>query len=133
MDRDDRSDADVADLKKSGTCVLPLRDLENYLWDDEILKKLCMSAGKPELEAQVLEAMQTALTASRGRGKPTDDVKAASCDAYVNIKQLLGLLQCGNLPCAFARDTLAPLITPETRVYSQLRDAIFGPVNMPHQ
>lgn len=133
MDRDDRSDAEVADLKKSGTCVLPLRDLENYLWDDEILKKLCMSAGKPELEAQVLEAMQTALTASRGRGKPTDDVKAASCDAYVNIKQLLGLLQCGNLPCAFARDTLAPLITPETRVYSQLRDAIFGPVNMPHQ
>ena len=133
MDRDDRSDAEVADLKKSGTCVLPLRDLENYLWDDEILKKLCMSAGKPELEAQVLEAMQTALMASRGRGKPTDDVKAASCDAYVNIKQLLGLLQCGNLPCAFARDTLAPLITPETRVYSQLRDAIFGPVNMPHQ
>lgn len=133
MDRDDRSDAEIADLKKSGTCVLPLRDLENYLWDDEILQKLCVSVGKPELEAQVLEAMQAALMASRDRGKPTDDVKAASCDAYVNIKQLLGLLQCGNLPCAFARDTLVPLITSETCVYSKLRDAIFGPGNVPLQ
>jgi hypothetical protein len=45
---------------------------------------------------------------------------------YIEAKRILSLVGCGNNVEAFCRDTLAPLVTPATKVYSQLREDIFG-------
>lgn len=126
VDRDDRSDEEVAELKKDGIRVLRLRDIENYLWADEVLEKLCQECGRSELAGEVLQAKAEALQDSIERGNPIDDVKSASGRLSVAVKNLLGLTQCGNTKEAFCLATLVPLVTPETRTYGELKQAVFG-------
>lgn len=59
------------------------------------------------------------------RGNPVDDVKSASGEIFVELKKLLRLRGCGNTTDAFLRDTIAPLITPDTQVYQNLKSDIF--------
>ena len=61
----------------------------------------------------------------KNRKNPKDDIKSASGDIYTNLKKLLELTQCGNNTNTFLRDTMAPLITPDTKVYSELKKEIF--------
>jgi AAA domain, putative AbiEii toxin, Type IV TA system len=54
IDRDGRSDVEIADLENQGYRVLRQRHLEAYLFDDEVLKALCDAVGKPDQEPQLL-------------------------------------------------------------------------------
>jgi len=128
FDRDDRHEDEIRQLQTGGTQVLQRRDLESYLWDNEILQALCNLHGQSEKLAELLAEKQQALTDGEQQGKPTDDIKAASGHLYNKCKQILGLTQCGNDAEAFARLTLAPLVKPETRVYQELADIVVGPV-----
>jgi AAA domain, putative AbiEii toxin, Type IV TA system len=124
-DRDDRSTTEIQELSAKGIRVLNKRDLENYLWDDEILNKLAESKGQPN-EASLLVAEKNRLISTLSPEKPADDIKAVSDQLYAFCKRTLSITQCGNNAEAFARDTLAPLITPETTIYQQLEQIIFG-------
>lgn len=124
IDRDGRSPVETAEAQASGVRVLTRRHLESYLADDEILAALCN--GDVGATADVLAAKQTALAASVGRGNAPDDVKSAVGDLTVAIRRRLNLMNAGNTTDAFLRDTLAPLVTPGTSAYSQLRLDIFG-------
>lgn len=126
VDQDDRSPQEIVDLRAEGVRVLSKRHLEAYLMADEILTKLCEAHGQPEAVPTVLAAKQQAITESCSRGKPTDDVKSASGQIYVQTKKILRLTQAGNTTEIFIRDTLAPLVTPETDTYTELRHDIFG-------
>lgn len=86
----------------------------------------CATVGKAELENSALTIKQQAINASISRGNATDDIKSASNDIVTNIKKLLGLTACGNNGEAIIRDTITPLITPDTQVYQQLERLIFG-------
>ena len=109
-----------------GDRVLRRRQIEWYLFDDEVLSALAATSGHPELSADTISAKNAALAAAAGRGKPTDDMKSASGEAYVAIKKLLGITHGGNNARAFMRDTLAPLLVPEMTAYGELKDDIFG-------
>jgi len=126
VDRDDKSTAEIELLATQGVQVLSRRHIEAYLFDDEILSLLCTKFEKPQQISALLEAKQTAINNSVNRGNPEDDVKSAKCDIYKTAKQLLNLKGAGNTPDAFCRDTLAPLITPGTQVYADLKKDIFG-------
>ena len=115
VDRDDRSSKEVSDLATKGIKVLKERNLESYLLDDTVLKKLCDSVGKPEECDACLREKNEALTASIARGNAPDDYKSARGDIYNALKKRLALAKCGNNADAFIRDTLAPLITPDIR------------------
>ena len=54
-------------------------------------------------------------------------MKSAAGLIYNKAKQRLSLTGVGNDAKAFARNVLAPLITPDMSVYKELRAAIFGP------
>jgi hypothetical protein len=124
-DRDDRSALEIADLAKTNTKVLGRRDLESYLWDDEVITALAAQAGMPA-EAQLLIAeKQRLLAALPPAGKPADDVKAISGALYNEARTRLKLTGCGNNAVEFARATLAPLVTPGTKVFAELEAAIF--------
>jgi len=127
VDRDDHSFEDVADRVAKGVRVLSRRNLECYLFDNEVLIKLCTIVGKPEQAAgllsdkQILQHQATTL-----RAKAEDDVKAISGELYVTTRKRLGILGGGNDAKSFMRATLAPLVTQETSIYKILRKDIFG-------
>ena len=121
IDRDDRSPTEVAEVEAQGTIVLSRRNLESYLFADDVLEALVTSAGHPELLNDALKVKEDALTVSAGRGNAADDLKSAAGEIYANLKGLLDLQRCGNNADAFMRDTLAPLIAPGMETYDRLR------------
>ena len=126
VDRDDKSDEQVLECQNRHIKVLSRRHLECYLFDDDVIKKLCCEKNMPEKETECLELKKTALENSRNRENPIDDIKSASGEIYNGLKKILQLTQCGNNTHSFLRDTMAPLITPDMSVYNELKDCIFG-------
>jgi hypothetical protein len=120
VDRDDKSPAEISEANKKGIRVLKQRHIESYLLEDEIIEKLCNTTGNTAKIPDALQIKKDKIAASMARGNPSDDVKSASGDIYVELKKLLGLTGCGNTKDAFLRDTICPLITPDTTVYREL-------------
>jgi len=126
VDRDDRSEVEVAELETGQTIVLSRRNLESYLFADDVIEALVETNQKAELLAEALEIKQTALATSVARDNAADDLKSAAGEIYTNLKALLELQRCGNSTEAFMRDTLAPLIVPEMDTYIELRAAVIA-------
>lgn len=129
VDRDDRSAQEISELAEKGIKTLKERNLESYLLDDEVIKKLCDSVGKPEEYNECIREKNDALSASISRGNATDDYKSARGDIYNALKRRLALTKCGNNADTFIRDTLSILITPDMDVYKCLETEIFGNEN----
>jgi len=126
IDRDSRNEKEIADLKEKGCRVLSRRHIEAYLLDDEILRSLCVTQRQGEKTGEVLAAMKAAIEASVTRDNPSDDLKSAAGEFYTRVQKILDLPAAGSTSTAFLRDTLAPLVRPETSVYQQLKSDIFG-------
>ena len=126
FDRDDRSPNEIAELQARDIRVLRRRDLEDYLWDDEVLTKLCTTRGQAAEAGPLIAEKQSLLGQAQAAGKPTNDIKWISGPLYNEAKRRLALVGCGNNATAFARDTLAPLITQETAIYRELEEDVFG-------
>lgn len=126
FDRDDRSATEISELVASGTRVLGRRDLESYLWDDEILSELAAAAGRAAEAPALISEKQRLMAELAGQGKPVDDIKAIAGRMYNECKRRLQLTQCGNNSVDFARVTLAPLVKPGTRTYVDLEAAVFA-------
>lgn len=126
IDRDDRSAEESEYAKVRGTLVLSRRDLENFLYDDEVLNKLYLQNDQVEKAEAAIQKKTEIMTANVARGKSADDIKSASGELYNYLKKDLNLIQCGNNAQSFARDTLVPLIDPQMIVYSELKRDIFG-------
>ncbi|MGC8731883.1 MAG: ATP-dependent nuclease [Halothiobacillaceae bacterium] len=127
FDRDDRHESEIQQLRSDGTQVLQRRDLESYLWDDEVLEALCIQNGQPDKVSELKAEKAASLADGVSRGLPPDDIKAASGRLYNKCKQALGLTQCGNDAEAFARITLAPLLVPSMRVHQELASVVLAP------
>jgi predicted ATPase len=123
-DRDDKSPAEVEDFERRGGIVLRERNLESYLFADDVLEALLAREGKPQVKEEVRRLKTGAIAASVARGNAPDDIKSAAGELYVGLKKLLGLKSCGNSTDAFMRDTLAPLIRPPMATYTQLHAGI---------
>ena len=125
VDRDDKSPQEIQELSDKGIKSSQRRHIENYLFDDEIIQKLCDSEGKSELIQDCINAKNIAIQNSIDRGNPTDDTKSASGNIYTELKRILRLTQRGNNISAFIRDTMTPLVTEDTNIYKELEKEIF--------
>jgi len=123
-DRDDKSDAEVIAFEASNGIVLPERNLESYLFANDVLTQLAASASKPERTNDLLQIKADALADSVGRGNRPDDLKSAAGKIYTESVRLLELVRAGNDKDAFMRDTLAPLIAPGMPTHDDLKRAI---------
>jgi hypothetical protein len=123
-DRDDKSNTEVADLLTQGVITLPLRNLESFLFADDVLEALVVREGKQPQLAAAQQIKQQALANSVARGNPADDLKSAAGEIYTELKTLLGLRRCGNNTDSFMRDTLAPLVVPPLATYAALKAAV---------
>jgi energy-coupling factor transporter ATP-binding protein EcfA2 len=121
VDRDDKSPAEIAEWEEKGGIVLSERNLESYLFADEVIEALVKREGKQSLLDDALKIKSNALDRSVARGNAPDDIKSAAGEIYTNLKKLLGLQRAGNNTDAFMRDTLAPLIVPGMETYRKLK------------
>lgn len=126
VDMDDRSPEQIKDYNKKNIKVLSRRHIECFLFDDEMIKKLCHEKEQDEKVSECLEIKRQAIENSVSRGNPDDDIKSASGEIYTNIRKLLSLKQCGNDTHSFLRDTMAPLLTSDMNLYAELENCIFG-------
>ena len=124
IDRDDRSEEEIADANRQEIQILSRRNLESYLFDDEVLRALAVSEKKEDKTEELLAEKQRIRAVKSG--SPQDDLKPACGEIYVACKNILGLTRCGNNAKTFMRDTLAPLVQPRMVVYEELRRDIFG-------
>lgn len=125
IDRDGMSDAEVEEHSRRGDRVLRRRHIESYLFDDEVLDLLCESMSAPEKKSALRLAKQENLAAAQANGHPSDHIKAAAGRITESCRRTLKLTNAGKNTGAFMRDTLAPLITPSTTVYRELKETIF--------
>lgn len=126
IDLDDHTPTDVAEFKTKGIQVLSLRQLEVYLYDDEVLTALCVSVGQPEKAVDLISAKSSAISNVVSQGFPSDDIKKAAGTIYVAAKRILTLKQVGDDAPAFARNTLSKLIKPGMAIYEKLKTDVFG-------
>ena len=124
VDRDDRSCQEVLDYRSAGIRVLSRRNLESYLYDDDVLRALAASVDQ-EVKAEELLTEKKRIIDERSKGNPSDDLKPDVGQIYNACKKILCLTECGNNAKAFMRDTLAPLLVPNMTVYEELKRDIF--------
>ena len=124
IDRDSLSTEEIDELMQGGVKVLSRRNLESYLFDDEVLQALALSAGKADKIDELLAEKNRIL--DERTGDAPDDLKPASGTIYLACKRILELTNPGNTTKTFMRDTLAPLIRPTTAVYENLKRDVFG-------
>lgn len=126
IDRDDMSEEDIVERRRSGVSVLGRRNIESYLFDDELIRALAARHGRDDLAVELITFKASEMRrASSDRHRPADDVKASAGAVVAKLKRELRLTQCGNTPKEFMRVTLAPLLTPQTAVYAELRASVF--------
>lgn len=123
IDRDALSAEEVAGARGAGVRVLSRRNIESYLFDDEVLRALAESVGKEDAIEELL-ATKAGLHNSRA-GLASDDLKPVSGEIYNACKRVLDLVNPGSNTKTFMRDTLAPLIKPGMTVYDELKRDIF--------
>ena len=129
VDRDDKADEEITEWEANGGLVLRERNLESYLFADEVIEALVSQADKPNLLQEALAIKSRALSASVARGNPKDDLKSAAGQIYIKLKSLLELDRPGDDVDAFMRVTMAPLIVPGMQTYQDLKSAIID--NLP--
>ena len=123
VDRDDKSPEEVQEFEANGGIVLAERNLESYLFADDVIEALVNQVGKADLISGALQIKSEALEASVARGNPKDDLKSAAGDIYNGLKTLLELQRYGSNAEAFIQTILAPLVVPETLTYQALKSA----------
>lgn len=124
VDRDDKSEGEIEECKQKGINVLNKRHIECYLLDDEIIIGLCEALSKQDKIEECLQLKTDKIAQSVARSNPSDDIKSAGGDIYIGLKNILELKQCGNNLESFLRDTITPLITPDTAIYKELEEEI---------
>jgi predicted ATPase len=77
-DRDDRSPAEVAELEKNNVLTLPLRNLESYLFADDVVEALVTREQTRPSLAAVLKAENDAISAKAAQGNLAADLKLSA-------------------------------------------------------
>jgi len=126
IDRDDKQAEDIERSKNKGIRVLSRRTLESYLLADDILEKLCVLCNKKDKFIDIKAAKEEAVAKSVEKGKSPDDLKRAASYLIPDLIRILNLKNASPDKVIFLKNTMVPLITPETDTYKLLRKDIFG-------
>jgi predicted ATPase len=130
LDRDERSPEEVRDLATKGEIrILPRRNLECYLLDDEVLTAWIKGKGMEDRAGEVISTKQVLLkNASEDpeRRRAPDDCKSISGELLTFLTQELRIPQLGSNSDAFMLHQLAPQLRPGFSAYDELRAVIFN-------
>lgn len=125
-DRDDLNEKEISEKRNDGIRVLSnYRNIESMLVSDDVLKLLCISLDKPELFETFKNTRNNAQKFANGN-QANDDYKSSVQAVFNEAKKWLNPDQRSEKTQTFLCDVLAPLVTNDTQVYSNLKADIFG-------
>ena len=114
-DKDDLTDAGRQKLITESNRILSRKNIEEYLLDKEVLRKLCEDRNKPD----AMRLLQDA----RGRHI---DAKSSVKTVRNAANNVFHEKPVGDNPDDFLRNTMSILITSEMKVYKELKSDIFN-------
>ena len=123
IDRDDMTDGARAAKIAQGTRVLRRRELEEYLYDPEVLRTFLETEGCGD--AVVSEVLDERESLVNGQAGPAN-VKDVSQVLFAKIREATGLPNLGNRRDEFVSQFLVPALRATPGVYQELRDDVFG-------
>lgn len=124
-DRDALTPEEIAAKRADGVRVMSeYRNIESMLLSDSLLLRLCDSLGRADRLDVIPTARDTALVRA-GAHHATDDLKPTAQAVHHAARTELQLPRAGETAHAFMRDVIAPLVTPDTPEYTQLKGDIF--------
>ena len=122
VDRDDMTDGERTRKIGQGIRVLRRRELEEYLYDAEVLRTFLETAGCEDTVAEVLDERDSLLNLQEGPA----NVKDVSQELFAKIRDATGLPNLGNKREEFATQFLVPALRATSCVYQELREDVFG-------
>ena len=123
IDRDDMTDEVRSQKIAQGIRVLRRRELEEYLYDPEVLRTFLREMNGDEAVAEkVLSDRETLVNGQPG---PTN-IKDVSRQIFAAIRGATGLPNLGNSLDEFALQFLVPALRKTPVVYEELREDVFS-------
>ena len=122
IDRDDMTDDIRAQVIAQGIRVLRRRELEEYLYDPEVLRTFLQTEGCKESVVETVLSKREALVSGQAGPKNIKDVSRQAFDA---IRQDTGLPNLGNDREEFASQFLVPALRKTHVAYEELREDVF--------
>ena len=118
MDRDDMTDeARTARLEQGDVRVLSRREIENYLYDPEVLATFFRDQGNPGVPSSIVDLFQDPVTG---------DMRQVSRQILDEARRVLPGRQLGNDRKEFALAHLVPALRNTPSVYAGLEADVFG-------
>ena len=123
IDRDDMTDGERAQKIAQGIRVLSRREIEEYLYDPEVLRTFLDTAGCGDtVVEEVLQERESLVNAPTG----PKNVKDVSRELFAKIRNATGLPNLGNSREEFASQFLVPALVRTPCVYEELHEDVFG-------
>ena len=124
IDRDDMADYAREQKINSGVRVLNRRELEEYLYDREVIRNFLLSKCCDEnVIGKVLDKREEFISGQHG----PRNVKEFSRSIFDDIRRIARLPNLGNSREEFALQFLVPALRKTDGVYDELRGDVFGP------
>lgn len=122
VDRDEMTDTARQERMSGDVRVLGRREIENYLYDEEVLRTFLLLNEKGECAEAVLERRTELLD---GQSSRTGDMKAMTQQLLHRVKQETGLDNLGNNRTEFAIQFLVPALRQTSSVFNELKEDVF--------
>ena len=123
IDRDDMTDGERSQKIAQGIRVLSRREIEEYLYDPEVLRTFLETAGCGD--GVVEEVLHERESLVNGHAGP-NNVKDVSRELFAKIRDATGLPNLGNNRDEFASQFLVPALGGTPCVYEELQEDVFG-------
>ena len=123
IDRDDMTEGERAHKITQGMRVLRRREIEEYLYDPEVLRTFLETAGCGDTVVE--EVLRERESLVNGHAGP-NNVKDVSRELFEKIRNATGLPNLGNNRGEFALQFLVPALSRTPSVYEELREDVFG-------
>ena len=122
IDRDNMTEDARKKLITNGTNVLRRREIENYLYDPDVIATFLEKIKKQDLESDILAERQRLLSHC---ATPSDNVKAISRELFEYIRRLTRHGNLGKTRREFAEGYLIPALKETGHVFDELHEDIF--------
>ena len=121
IDRDDMDPEERTERIEEGVRVLRRRELENYLYDPEVLRTFLRRNGRQNLASDILTKREELLKSV----KIPDNVNAITQQLFEYIRTKTGIVSLGRSRRRFALSQLVPALRETPNVFQELREDVF--------
>ena len=122
IDRDDMSTTEMTQTIASGVRVLRRRELENYLYDPNVLSTFLTKNDMQHCADLILDKREELLASS----PMPDDMKAITQDLLQYIRNTTHIPTLGNRRDGFALTHLVPALRETLSVFAELQEDVFS-------